>query len=355
LQYLLFSEWPRASTKIQNVLTGNPPNEPETKIAEIFKIRTRRRIWQEHKVIRLDRLLDTARWGYSSDPRDRVFALSGLGDPQLRIVPDYKASTRSVYTTTVAAIMAQGCSLYILAYCKHSGTAKSADLPTWCPDWSKESHATRMPLLAGDFPEICPFQASRRKSGVFRVVPDPLQVDFWAHMSLFTTGLSIGTVQRIGSLATDHQKTDEERFQDLLVLWADLIANEGMFGEEVFKELEKTAILENRGQDHVYPNMPLDYIGKNNYRIFQHNAVYGARRFFVTSNGLMGMAPPHVKEGDIACVLLGAQLPFLLHKDKDNGFYTLVGEAYISNGYMHGRAIDEMEAGTIQSQEFEIR
>jgi hypothetical protein len=28
---------------------------------------------------------------------------------------------------------------------------------------------------------------------------------------------------------------------------------------------------------------------------------------------------------------------------------------YISNGYMYGRAIDEMEAGEIQYQEFEIR
>jgi hypothetical protein len=67
------------------------------------------------------------------------------------------------------------------------------------------------------------------------------------------------------------------------------------------------------------------------------------------------MAPTHVKEGDIACVLLGAQLPFLLRKDKDKRFYTLVGEVYMSNGYMYGRAIDEMEAGEIQSQEFEIR
>ncbi|KAN0095639.1 hypothetical protein V8E51_016350 [Hyaloscypha variabilis] len=355
LQYLLFSEWPRASTKIQNVLTGNPPNEPKTKIAEIFKIRTRRRIWQEHKVIRLDRLLDTARWAYSSDPRDRVFALSGLGDPQLRNVPDYKASIRSVYISTVAVIMAQGCSLDILAYCKHSGTAKSADLPTWCPDWSTESHAIRIPLLSGDFPELCPFQASRHRPGVFRVVPDPLQVEVWTHMSLFTTGLSIGTVQRIGSFATDHKKTDEERFQDLLVLWASLIANERMLGDEVFQELEKTAVLENRGRHHVFPNMSLHSIRKNNYQNFQHNAVYGDRRFFVTSNGLMGIAPPHVEEGDIACVLLGAQLPFLLRKDKDSGFYTLVGEVYISNEYMYGRAIDEMEAGTIQSQEFEIR
>jgi hypothetical protein len=82
-------------------------------------------------------------------------------------------------------------------------------------------------------------------------------------------------------------------------------------------------------------------------------AVEGRRQFFVTSNGLMGMAPPHVQEGDLACVLLGAQVPFLLRRG--NGFYTLVGEIYISNGYMYGRAVDEMEAGKLEVQEFEIR
>lgn len=55
----------------------------------------------------------------------------------------------------------------------------------------------------------------------------------------------------------------------------------------------------------------------------------------------------------MACVLLGAQVPFLLRRG--NGFYNLVGEVYISNGYMYGRAIDEMEAGKLEVQEFEIR
>jgi hypothetical protein len=63
----------------------------------------------------------------------------------------------------------------------------------------------------------------------------------------------------------------------------------------------------------------------------------------------MGMAPPHVEEGDLACVLTGAQVPFLLRKG--NGFCILVGEVYISDGYMYGRAIDEMEAGRLQVQE----
>ena len=93
----------------------------------------------------------------------------------------------------------------------------------------------------------------------------------------------------------------------------------------------------------------------SNYRDLQHDAVFGHCRFFITSNGLMGMAPPHVEEGDVACVLLGAQVLFLLRKNKEKDFYTLIGELHISNGYMYGRAIDEMEAGKLQVQEFEIR
>ncbi|KAE9367513.1 hypothetical protein N431DRAFT_428874 [Stipitochalara longipes BDJ] len=360
LQHLLVVEWPPHKIKSRDFLMGNIPNGSASKVFEIMKLRTRRRVWQEQKILPLDRLLDTARSAYCTDPRDKVFALCGFSAPQLGIVPDYKASTCQVYISTAAAIMAEGCSLDILAYCKHSGIAESVDLPTWCPDWSSVSHAERVPLLAGDFLANCAFETSQGKTAVFRVVPERPHNEVWLHTSLFAVGLSIGTVQHIGGLATGDRKTNEEKFRDLLSTWAKLAVFGGISDEGIFQELEKTAILENRGfyklasQRNDEDTFTGD-IDKTNYRALQLDAVHGHRRFFITSNGLMGMAPPHVEEGDAACVLLGAQVPFLLRKDKDSGFYTLIGEVYISNGYMYGRAIDEMEAGKIQTQEFEIR
>lgn len=158
-------------------------------------------------------------------------------------------------------------------------------------------------------------------------------------------------MQNIGSLASAEQQTREERFQGLILSWAKIATKQGIIGEEDLPEMEKTATLD----DMEYANLTTSRDGTYDkiHRKLKLEAVEGRRRFFVTSNGLMGMAPPHVQECDLACVLLGAQVPFLLRRG--NGFYTLVGELYISKGYMYGRAIDEMEAGKLEVQEFEIR
>jgi hypothetical protein len=39
---------------------------------------------------------------------------------------------------------------------------------------------------------------------------------------------------------------------------------------------------------------------------------------------------------------------------QEGTFYTLVGEVYVSDGYMEGRAFDEMEKGKWALQEFEL-
>jgi hypothetical protein len=44
----------------------------------------------------------------------------------------------------------------------------------------------------------------------------------------------------------------------------------------------------------------------------------------VTRKGYMGRGPLEVREGDIAVVLFGAKVPFMLRKVKDN--YILLGE-----------------------------
>jgi hypothetical protein len=156
--------------------------------------------------------------------------------------------------------------------------------------------------------------------------------------------VEIGTVQNIVSLATDDTKTDEEKFQDLLLSWGKLLAEQGIHAEGVLRELDKTATPDDRGFAEV--TFPREGVNENNYWGLKRDAVKGHRRFFVTSNGLMGMAPPHVEKGDLACVLTGAQVPFLLRKG--NGFYILVGAVYVSDGYIYGRAIDEMEARRFQ-------
>ncbi len=352
LRCIAFAEWPQPWPKSLGLLAGESPNNNLLVAFHIERIQARRSHWQKNRVLSLVGLLYSARWACSTDPRDRVFALCGLSDPELGILPDYQATVEEIYTSSAATVMKQDRSLNLLAFCGHPTERNSKTLPTWCPDWSsKPDELVRVLLLYSADPVMNTFQASRDIYFGFRMEPETPRKGSWLHISLFTQGIPIGTVQRIGSRDSAGQKTDEERFQDLLSSWAKLATKKGILGQKGFPELEKTATLTGGGCAGVTTSHGgrIEVI----HRALKRDAVRGHRRFFVMSNGLMGMAPPHVQEGDLACVLLGAQVPFLLRRG--DGFYTLVGEVYISNGYTYGRAIDEMEAGKLEVQEFEIR
>ncbi|KAE9380144.1 hypothetical protein N431DRAFT_459106 [Stipitochalara longipes BDJ] len=169
--------------------------------------------------------------------------------------------------------------------------------------------------------------------------------------SLFAQGLLISTVKSRGSLAEADQESNKEKFDSLLNSWAQLAGGHKTVTDELRQRLERTATLDDSG----YPNVsvPRNLVDASNYGRLKCDVVEGNRRFFTTRNGLMGMAPPHVEVDDLVCVLLGARVPFLLRKG--DGFYTLVGEVYVSDGYMYGTAINDMRAGKIQVQDFEIR
>ncbi|PMD19505.1 hypothetical protein NA56DRAFT_203443 [Hyaloscypha hepaticicola] len=250
-------------------------------------IHLRRSVWQKHKVLSLAELLISARWAYSTDPRDRVFALCGLSHPELGIVPDYQATIEEIYTSSAATVMKQDRSLNLLAFCDHRAERNSKTLPTWCPDWSsKPDELERVLLLWSADPARNTFQASRDTYVGFRMEPETPRKGSWLHISLFTQGIAIGTVKIIGSLASSEPKTDEERFQGLIFSWEKIATKEGILGEEELPEMEKTATLDDRGCANLTTSREGYY--EMVHRQLKLEAVEGRRQFFVTSNGLMG-------------------------------------------------------------------
>ena len=51
------------------------------------------------------------------------------------------------------------------------------------------------------------------------------------------------------------------------------------------------------------------------------------RKFFTTSNGLVGLGPKSIAPGDRLCVFAGGRVPFILRIE--DGRYRLVGESYV--------------------------
>ncbi|KAK1966578.1 hypothetical protein LY78DRAFT_42103 [Colletotrichum sublineola] len=61
------------------------------------------------------------------------------------------------------------------------------------------------------------------------------------------------------------------------------------------------------------------------------------RRFFRTAEGRFCMAPREARVGDVICVLLGSEVPFVIRPTR-RGMYEMIGEAYVS-GIMDGEAL----------------
>jgi hypothetical protein len=78
---------------------------------------------------------------------------------------------------------------------------------------------------------------------------------------------------------------------------------------------------------------------------FPHSA------FFKTSQDLRGSTSDLVQPGDIAVLLFGSQVPFILRRE--GGRHRLIADCYI-DGMMDGEGIDLWKNGKLQEQEFEI-
>lgn len=70
-----------------------------------------------------------------------------------------------------------------------------------------------------------------------------------------------------------------------------------------------------------------------------------SRVMATTSMGNLGWIPNTSQSGDLVCVLRGAPFPFIV-RERGDGFYTLVGDAYIQ-GIMHGEAWPENDDETV--------
>ena len=70
------------------------------------------------------------------------------------------------------------------------------------------------------------------------------------------------------------------------------------------------------------------------------NQAYDSKKLCLTSKGCLGQVPHSTQIGDKVCIFLGSAVPHVLRKTGDDGFYRLLGTAYI-HGIMQGEAMGE--------------
>jgi hypothetical protein len=77
------------------------------------------------------------------------------------------------------------------------------------------------------------------------------------------------------------------------------------------------------------------------------------RRFYITKKGYYGLAHNEARQGDLVCILLGGNVPFVLRKEKES-YFTLIGESY-THGLMNGEAMKDLEEGRVFIQDINLK
>jgi hypothetical protein len=340
----------------------------------------------------LRKLLMISRTSEATDPRDRVYALLGLLEPDAVdpeksvIIPiDYRKPTAAVYADAVSHIFSRGEGPYFLSGVFLPGISAVAphipslpestpqpSLPTWVPDLSRQVAGKATQPCGIDFHPPAGISASGvgtdcnngkvmddartlQAEGLLvdmieQVIPFGNSLDSLIEMLPDLESRATGAKERLchfepsAALLIEHFKRKEP-------LWRALISNKRFLS----------------GYDSAppsYEEMHLNLLNwrttnfgsgrsggddkKTEYELCLERCI-GKRSFFVTKSGFYGTCVPDSREGDIVSILFGSPVPLILRPTNssvlvagcERGTHFLVGASYVS-GIMNGEMVDEL-------------
>ena len=300
----------------------------------------------------------------ASDPRDKIYALLGLGKHD--ISPDYSMSPSSVFTDFALQMIglvtneashraalgldmsahdpAVRRAMVMLSCAGRLNQRPSRSLASWVPDWSVDLQAR--PLIFGVGRH---FSAGDTQLGLFDWQPDS---------GLQLCGKFIDTVHQAGKVKLDHNDLDSSANSHVAIAewWreaqtmalARIVKSPGSYAHlDAFDALRRDLKLcshgyytGGEGQPRHHGNL-LDE--SESVSEPEHSAlrtlVLGPTRgrvMFVTGTGWVGLAPYGTSEGDVVFIGVGADVPYILRACEDG--YELIGECYVQ-GIMDGEAM----------------
>ena len=318
----------------------------------------------------LDLLLMSRGLG-ATDPRDKIYALLGLGKHDIH--PDYSMSPESVFTdfalqtiglVTHMQARRKAASLEMSSHYREVRRAmiliscagrhnQKLSLPSWVPDWTVNLSAR--PLVFGLNERFC---AGGDKLGVFDWQPD---------FGLQLCGKLLDTVTAAGTVRLDHDGSVantsphdiiNEWWQEAQQMALVRIARSpgSTMSLDAFEAMGRDLSLCRHGYfvssgQRGRRNSLLDELDTSDvtFHSASDTLTLGPTRgrvFFTSSTGYIGLAPHGTKEGDLIFVVMGADIPFVLRPCDDDDGYQLIGEAYVQ-GVMDGETI-QMEHIPVQ-------
>ncbi len=305
-----------------------------------------------------------------SDPRDRIFAFLGIStDHQEYPMSDYTKSINQIYAEYAAYFIRVERSLRILSLCTLD--TRMREVPSWAPDWTINFAACPPRSLTQWYaPGLQKFTASGNRPYVGYISRECMVLHAWG-IQCFTISalgrqLEISAHPRVGedqdvrpgsvsqkmwsrlrewlTLLKAHipepYPTGEPRSE---VTWRTIVTNASSTGHVAQSDVQGLGFAvwlrspdgrDELGDPHLRQCMA-QFMGAAS------SATFG-RRLFFTKAGYMGLAPKCAMVGDEVCVLVGAEVPYVLRR-KGQAF-EVVGECYC-HGIMEGEMMIGPKAG----------
>ncbi|CAH0051115.1 unnamed protein product [Clonostachys solani] len=336
-----------------------------------------------------------------TDPRDHVYSLLSLISTGPTIQPDYEASLSDVFRRFAKAMLVEGQSLKVLGLApnKHvfyKPDAKEVEgLPSWAPDL-RDIHSN---ILTGSTVRPQAFFAGGKNKPILDISAD--------ERILSCSGRIIDTVKAFSTSMVDmvlddmpelranpaiFLQTDDpllERRQRRFARWLDgcyslafghhyaardvsdpqddLMASFARSMMHDVDAMRNRADPESIAMFPKYMEQIFDDVEKGNFGLEDKSSKmspalrnvgenvrnFAMSLFCVTGNGRFGRIPPTSRAGDLVCVFVGAETPFII-RPTGRETYTMIGECYI-DGIMDGEAIEgsSLPDGSLDTIELE--
>lgn len=342
----------------QKIANPDNTNEEEKKEMREFLAKPENRKYNRN----LRMLLQEAWKGEleATNPLDLIYALLNLASDhaELGINVDYTVSPVELYTQATRAIYEKG-DLALMAYC--NGVPKH--LPSWVPNFTGERGWIPLREHCGNAWEgTSAFDASKgseanisfdaSNSRVLKI--EGILVDTVNFVDVPRLGISVNSVTPDSRRHMVHwirqsfdyiKEVECEAYPDTKsrkeAAWRTPILDHFRLGQGTHRagaEAEKgydallSKDIETQDTDPALKRLANIYFS-------QMMSASNGTIPFRTNKGYIGIGPASVEQGDLAVVLLGCEVPFLLRKE-NAVTYRLVGEAYV-HGVMFGELFEK--------------
>jgi hypothetical protein len=299
----------------------------------------------------------------ATDPRDRIFALVGLADEDVRrkFMPDYSLPVQEVFQSATMHLVTHKKSLDPLSACQNP--LRTGAVPSWVIDFSTDWDSLVLRNHEGSN-EI--YQASGQSDADVQFTKEGDD-----HI-MKVKGTCVGTISSIGNILAEveddeHlQNGEAQQWHDFFLSWIQLVIDVSPDTElkDLIQTWYRTMMADQDGEGNrasteymqtwfPYDGHPPKVVEEIDLSAMEHlaNRYYEStplmstfafnRHFFTTETGSLGIGSRALRRKDLVCVLLGTGVPFVLRQIGADRF-VLVGEAYV-HGIMDGEVMRSEE------------